>query len=81
MELVQEVYQVLIDREDTVQRTCFSLQLDGVVLDNFADLKSIEGLTDGSILKVVEGLCLLQFLHHFHHIQIKIYMHVLFSMT
>ena len=56
MELVQEVYQVLMDREDTCHRTCFSLQLDGQALDNFTELKSIEGLKEGSELKVVEGL-------------------------
>ncbi|XP_031429057.1 clustered mitochondria protein homolog isoform X2 [Clupea harengus] len=53
-EMVQEIHQVLMDREDTCHRTCFSLQLDGNVLDNFAELKSIEGLQEGSILKVVE---------------------------
>ena len=53
--MVQEIHQVLMDREDTCHRTCFSLQLDGNVLDNFAELKSIEGLQEGSILKVVEG--------------------------
>ena len=56
MELVQEIYQVLIDREESCHRTCFSLQLDGVTLDNFAELKSIEGLQEGSVIKVVEGL-------------------------
>ena len=55
MELVQEIYQVLIDREDTCHRTCFSLQLDSLTLDNFAELKSIEGLGEGSVIKVVEG--------------------------
>ncbi|XP_046891508.1 clustered mitochondria protein homolog isoform X2 [Hypomesus transpacificus] len=53
-EMVQEIHQVLMDREDTCHRTCFSLQLDGNVLDNFAELKSIEGLLEGSLLKVVE---------------------------
>lgn len=53
--MVQEIHQVLMDREDTCHRTCFSLQLDGNVLDNFAELKSIEGLQEGSLLKVVEG--------------------------
>ena len=38
MELVQEIHQLLMDREDTCQRTCFSLQLNGVTLDNFAEL-------------------------------------------
>ncbi|XP_028163527.1 clustered mitochondria protein homolog isoform X1 [Ostrinia furnacalis] len=54
MELVQEIHQVLMDREDTCHRTCFSLQLDGITLDNFAELKNIEGLKEGSIIKVVE---------------------------
>ena len=54
MELVQEIHQLLMDREDTCHRTCFSLQLDGVTLDNFAELKNIEGLQEGSTVKVVE---------------------------
>uniref|UniRef100_A0ABD2XNR3 Clustered mitochondria protein homolog n=1 Tax=Trichogramma kaykai TaxID=54128 RepID=A0ABD2XNR3_9HYME len=54
MELVQEIHQLLMDREDTCHRTCFSLQLDGNTLDNFAELKNIEGLKEGSEIKVVE---------------------------
>ncbi|XP_063707922.1 clustered mitochondria protein homolog, partial [Culicoides brevitarsis] len=54
MELVQEIHQLLMDREDTCHRTCFSLQLNGVTLDNFAELKNIEGLKEGSVIKVVE---------------------------
>lgn len=46
---------MLMDREETCHRTCFSLQLDGVTMDNFAELKTIEGLKDGSVIKVVEG--------------------------
>ncbi|XP_055951355.1 clustered mitochondria protein homolog [Argiope bruennichi] len=53
-ELVQEIHQMLMDREETCHRTCFSLQLDGVTLDNFAELKTIEGLGEGSVIKVVE---------------------------
>ncbi|MEE6468791.1 hypothetical protein FKM82_008382 [Ascaphus truei] len=53
-EMVQEIHQVLMDREDTCHRTCFSLQLDGNVLDNFAELKTIESFQEGSLLKVVE---------------------------
>ena len=56
LELVQEIFQVLIDREDTCHRTCFSLQLNGVILDNFAELKNIDGLKEGSVIKVVEGI-------------------------
>lgn len=54
MELVQEIHQLLMDREDTCHRTCFSLQLEGNTLDNFAELKNIEGLKEGSVIKVVE---------------------------
>lgn len=54
MELVQEIHQLLMDREDTCHRTCFSLQLDGVTLDNFAELKNIDGLQEGSVIKVAE---------------------------
>uniref|UniRef100_T1PBX9 Clustered mitochondria protein homolog n=1 Tax=Musca domestica TaxID=7370 RepID=T1PBX9_MUSDO len=54
MELVQEIHQLLMDREDTCHRTCFTLQLDGATLDNFAELKTIEGLKNGSTIKVVE---------------------------
>lgn len=53
-ELVQEIHHLLMDREDTCHRTCFSLQLDGVTLDNFAELKNIDGLKEGSVIKVVE---------------------------
>lgn len=58
MELVQEIHQLLMDREDTCHRTCFSLQLDGNTLDNFAELKNIEGLKEGSVIKVSFGLFL-----------------------
>ncbi|KAM8713141.1 hypothetical protein ACLKA7_013453 [Drosophila subpalustris] len=54
MELVQEIHQLLMDREETCHRTCFSLQLDNVTLDNFAELKTIENLDQGSTIRVVE---------------------------
>ncbi|XP_076435159.1 clustered mitochondria protein homolog [Babylonia areolata] len=54
LELVQEIHQLLMDREDCCHRTCFSLQLDSVTLDNFSELKAIEGLKEGSIIRVVE---------------------------
>ncbi|CAL8134648.1 unnamed protein product [Orchesella dallaii] len=53
-EIVQELHQLLMEREDTCHRTCFSLQLEGNTLDNFAELKSVPGLKDGSVIKVVE---------------------------
>ena len=60
-ELVQEIHQVLMDKEETCHRTCFSLQLDGIILDNFTELKNIENLKEGSLLKVVEGLLMTRF--------------------
>ena len=55
-----------MDKEETCHRTCFSLQLDNVILDNFTELKNIEGLTEGSLLKVIEGASFyLQFLSSF----------------
>ena len=54
MELVQEIHHLLMDREDTCSRTCFSLSLNGNTLDNFTELKSIEGFKEGAIIKVVE---------------------------
>nr|XP_006816525.1 PREDICTED: LOW QUALITY PROTEIN: clustered mitochondria protein homolog [Saccoglossus kowalevskii] len=53
-EMVHELHQLLMDKEETCHRTCFTLQMDGNVLDNFTELRSIEGLTDGSVIKVVE---------------------------
>lgn len=35
MELVQEIHQLLMDREDSCHRTCFSLQLDGSTLGKY----------------------------------------------
>uniref|UniRef100_A0A1I7W360 CLU_N domain-containing protein n=1 Tax=Loa loa TaxID=7209 RepID=A0A1I7W360_LOALO len=54
-EMVQELHQVLLEREATCHRTCFSLQLNGISLDHFTELKNVAGLTDGSVLRVVEG--------------------------
>ena len=53
---MQEIYHMLMDREDTCHRTCFSLQLNSQTLDNFTELSAIEGLKDGAVLKVVEGV-------------------------
>ncbi|OWK15252.1 hypothetical protein Celaphus_00000854 [Cervus elaphus hippelaphus] len=39
-EMVQEIHQVLMDREDTCHRTCFSLHLDGNMLDHFSELRN-----------------------------------------
>ncbi|XP_038565524.1 clustered mitochondria protein homolog [Micropterus salmoides] len=52
--LVAELHQVLMEHEITCHRTCYSLQLGGITLDNLAELSSIEGIQDGAVIKVVE---------------------------
>uniref|UniRef100_A0A3P8TI59 Clustered mitochondria homolog n=1 Tax=Amphiprion percula TaxID=161767 RepID=A0A3P8TI59_AMPPE len=52
--LVAELYQVLMDHEVTCHRTCFSLQLGGMALDGLTELRSIQGIQDGALIKVVE---------------------------
>ncbi|XP_076835509.1 clustered mitochondria protein homolog isoform X2 [Brachyhypopomus gauderio] len=52
--MVQEIKQVLMDRKETCHRTCFSLQLEGSMLDNFSHLSTITSLKEGSLLKIVE---------------------------
>ena len=53
---VQDMRQVVLDRPESCYKTCFSLQLDGMRLDDFAELHMIEGLKDGVTIKVVEGI-------------------------
>ena len=43
-----------MDRADTCHRTCFSLQLNGNTLHKFVELRHVEGLKEGSVIKVVE---------------------------
>ncbi|KAM4620387.1 clustered mitochondria protein homolog [Polymixia lowei] len=52
--LVAELHQVLMDHELTCHRTCFSLQLGGAALDNLTELRSIQGIQEGVLIKVVE---------------------------
>jgi protein TIF31 len=59
-EMVQELHQVLLEREATCHRTCFSLQLDGIALDHFTELKNIAALKDGSVLRVAEGMFIIR---------------------
>uniref|UniRef100_A0A671X255 Clustered mitochondria homolog n=1 Tax=Sparus aurata TaxID=8175 RepID=A0A671X255_SPAAU len=52
--LVAELHQVLMEHEVTCHRTCFSLQLGGTALDSLTELRSIQGIQDGALIKVVE---------------------------
>lgn len=53
---VQDLRQVVLDRPESCYRTCFSLQIDGVRLDDFSELHMVEGLKDGATIRVVEGI-------------------------
>ena len=52
---MQDLRQVVLDRPESCYRTSFSLQVDGVRLDDFAELHMIDCLKDGASIKVVEG--------------------------
>lgn len=52
---VQDLRQIVLDRPESCYRTCFSLQMDGVRLDDFAELHMVDGLKDDTTIKVVEG--------------------------
>lgn len=56
-ELVNDLRGYITDREDCCHRTCFSLQFNGIPMDHFAELRSIENLKDGVLFKVVEEVC------------------------
>ncbi|KAM7535310.1 hypothetical protein Aperf_G00000101429 [Anoplocephala perfoliata] len=53
-EIVQEIHRALMEREESCHRTCFSLRFKDETLDLYTDLRSIEGLKDGSEVRVVE---------------------------
>ncbi|KAF8359298.1 clu-1 [Pristionchus pacificus] len=53
-EMLQEIHQVLLEREGTCHRTCYSLQLEGKSLDHFTEIRNVPGLKSGSTLAVVE---------------------------
>ena len=56
---VQDLRQVVLDRPESCYRTSFSLQVNGVRLDDFAELHMIDCLKDGVSIKVVEGIKIL----------------------
>ena len=60
-ETVQDIRQVVLDRQESCFRTCVSLHFDGKRLDDFAELHTIEGLKDESVIKIVEGSLLIAF--------------------
>ncbi|XP_068572202.1 clustered mitochondria protein homolog isoform X2 [Cebidichthys violaceus] len=52
--LVAELHQVLMEHEISCHCTCFSLQLRGIALDSLSELRSVQGIQDGALIKVVE---------------------------
>ncbi|XP_040007417.1 clustered mitochondria protein homolog isoform X2 [Xiphias gladius] len=67
--LVAELHQVLMDHEITCHRTCFSLQLGGTTLDNLTELRSIQGIQDGALIKLVEDSYTVRDAHlHLRHV-------------
>ena len=52
---MQDIRQVVLDRQESCFRTCVSLYLDGKRLDDFAELHSVEGLQEYSVIKIIEG--------------------------
>ncbi|XP_029304608.1 LOW QUALITY PROTEIN: clustered mitochondria protein homolog [Cottoperca gobio] len=52
--IVTELHQVLMEHEVTCHRTSFSLQLGGTALSGQSELRSIQGIRGGALIKVVE---------------------------
>ena len=52
---VNELLQYAFERPETCYRTCLSIRMNGKRLDNFAELGSIKGLKNKSILELAEG--------------------------
>ncbi|CAI5445005.1 unnamed protein product [Caenorhabditis angaria] len=53
-ELVQELFQTLLDREQTCHRTCFSLAINGNQIDNYSEVRNVPGFVDGCTISVVD---------------------------
>lgn len=52
---VQDVKQIVYDRQESSYRTSLSAQFEGKKLEDYLDLNSIEGLQNDSVIKFVEG--------------------------
>eukprot|EP00111_Clytia_hemisphaerica_P006162 TCONS_00017832-protein len=51
---VQDIRQIILEKPECCYRTCFSLYLEGTRLDDFMELHDIPGLSDNSVIKVVD---------------------------
>jgi len=54
-EMVQELRQFAVERNESVYRTCMGLYHKGARLEEFIEVASIEGVKDGSVIKFEEG--------------------------
>ena len=52
---IQDVKQIVYDRQETSYRTSLSAQFEGKKLEDYLDLSSVEGLQNDSLIKFVEG--------------------------
>jgi hypothetical protein len=53
-EIVHDIRQIVYITPEICYKTCFTIQLNGQRLDEFADFASIEGLKEDSTLKLIE---------------------------
>ncbi|XP_046840986.1 clustered mitochondria protein homolog [Xenia sp. Carnegie-2017] len=53
-ETIQDIRQVILERQESCFRTCVSLYFDGKRLDDFAELHTIDGLKDDCTIKIIE---------------------------
>jgi protein TIF31 len=53
-DIVQELYQMLLERDTTCHRTCFRLYYKGNPLDQFTEIRNIPNIEDQSVFSVIE---------------------------
>lgn len=53
-DIVQELYQMLLERDSTCHRTCFRLYYGGNPLDQFTEIRNIPNIKDNALFRVVE---------------------------
>ena len=54
-ELVHELRQFTVERNESCYRTCMGLYLNGAKLEEFVEVGSVEGIKNGSVIKFEEG--------------------------
>ena len=54
-EMVQELRQFVVERNESVYRTCVGLYHKGARLEEFLEIANIEGVKNGSVIKFEEG--------------------------